>query len=381
MHKPIYKCNIKIIEDNSELFYYAINLIRSAKKYINIQCFIYNFNGFWTRFIFTELIKKANEGVKIRLIYDWVGAYKRVKPSIFNELQKYGIEVACFNPKGITKFKGATNYRLHSKFIIIDNEIAMYGGSNFSDEYLSMSFNEPHWRDLNFIIQGPILTTINITFINYWINFTKKNNNKYSCQNILNDLSLILPKKDLKYTNSLTQLLVFDPNYNEFILEKVFCNLIYNAKKSIKILTPYFCMPSSFINALKYCKNKNIDIQLIAHNKNQRYVQMINRDNYSKLINWGIKVYEYDGYLHSKCIIIDDEYALVGSCNFDYRSIYMNFESAIIVDSTQIISSLIKNFDNTKKNSLLLTSSFINKKLNLWTKFVLKLLNVGKNLF
>jgi cardiolipin synthase len=110
-------------------------------------------------------------------------------------------------------------------------------------------------------------------------------------------------------------------------------------------------------------------------------VQMINRDNYSKLINWGIKVYEYDGYLHSKCIIIDDEYALVGSCNFDYRSIYMNFESAIIVDSTQIISSLIKNFDNTKKNSLLLTNSFINKKLNLWTKFVLKLLNVGKNLF
>ena len=381
MHKPIYKCNIEVIDDNSKLFYYTINLIRNAKQYINIQCFIYNFNGFWTRFIFAELIKKANEGVKVRLIYDWMGTYKRVKPHIFNMLKKYGIEVACFNPKGITKFKGATNYRIHSKFIIVDNEIAMYGGSNFSDEYLSMSLNESHWRDLNFIIRGPIVTTMNITFINYWKNFTKKKQNKYSCQNIYNDVSLILTKKDFTHTNSLSQLLVFDPNYNEFTLERVFCNLIYNAKKSIKILTPYFCMPSSFINALKFCKNNKIDIQLIAHNKNQRYVQMINRENYSQLLNWEIKVYEYDGYLHSKCIIIDDKYALVGSCNFDYRSIYMSFESAIIVYSDQIIDKLVQNFEKTKNNSLLLTKLSIGKKLNLWTRFVLKLLNVGKSLF
>lgn len=381
MHKAIHYCNIKIIDDNSELFYHTINLIRCAKQYINIQCFIINFNGFWTRFIFAELIKKANEGVKIRLIYDWVGIHKRIKQNTLNWLRKYGIEVACFNPKGITKFKATTNYRIHSKFIIVDNKICMYGGSNLSDEYLSMSFNQPHWQDLNFIIHGPIVTTMNITFINYWINFTKKPKNKYSNQNMYNDTSLILAKKKFNHNNSLSQLLVFDPNYNEFILEKVFCNLVYNAKKSIKILTPYFCMPPSFINALRFCHNKKIDIQLIAHNKNQRYVQMINRENYSQLINWGIKVYEYDGYLHSKCVIIDDEYALVGSCNFDYRSIYMSFESAIIVYDKQIISKLIQNFHKTRENSLLLTRPFITTKLNLWTKFILKLLNVGKSLF
>lgn len=381
-HKPIYKNNtIKIIHDNTQLFEESIKLVRSAKQYINVQSFIFSYEGFWSKIFLTELIKKANEGVKVRLIYDWLGSHKRVHNKIFNELQQYGVEVACFNPKGLTQFKGATNYRLHSKFVIVDNKYALYGGSNFADEYLSMNRDSCHWRDLNYLVSGPIVNTMNVTFINYWTIFCRSKNSVASKQNILNDTRLIFQKQQFPETNTIAQLLVFEPDFNEFALENALLHAFYNAKKSIKILTPYFCPPNSIIEALKSCHGKGIKIEIIAHSKNQKYVQMMNRENYKKLADIGVEVYEYDGYLHSKCIIIDDTYVLTGSCNIDWRSIYLDFESELIVYDKNFTKQILDVYEDTKKNSTLETSQMLAKKLTPWSRFLLKLLNFGKSLF
>lgn len=381
-YKPIYKNNeIRIISDNTKLFEESINLIRSAKEYINIQSYIYSYSGFWSKIFFTELIKKANEGVKVRLIYDWLGSHKRVHNSIFRQLQKYGVEVACFNPKGLTQFKGATNYRLHSKFIIVDNKTALYGGSNFADEYLSMNRNNYHWKDLNYVISGPIVNSMNVTFINYWSVFCKTTTPRNSKQNLWNDIPLVFKKQQFKETNTLAQLLVFEPDFNEFALENALLHIFFNAKKSIKILTPYFCPPNSIVEALKACHTHGIKIEIIAHNKNQKYVQMMNRENYKKLVDVGASVYEYDGYLHSKCIIIDDKYVLTGSCNVDWRSIYLDFESELVIYDEEFVKNLNKVFEENKTNSTLQTSEMLDKKLTPWSKFLLKILNFGKSLF
>lgn len=381
-YKPIYKNNkIKIISDNTELFEESINLIRSAKEYINIQSYIFSYSGFWSKIFFTELIKKANAGVKVRLIYDWLGAHKRVNNEIFKKLQEYGVEIACFNPKGLTQFKGATNYRLHSKFVIVDNKTALYGGSNFADEYLSMNKESCHWKDLNYLITGPIVNTMNVTFINYWTVFCQTTNNIASKQNILNDVPLIFKKHDFEQTETISQLLIFEPDFNEFALANTLLHFFYNAKKSIKILTPYFCPPNSIIESLKSCHNHSVKVEIIAHNKNQKYVQMMNRENYKKLADIGASVYEYDGYLHSKCIIIDDKYVLTGSCNIDWRSIYLDFESELIVYDKEFCKKILDVYEKTKENSTLQTSEMLAKKLTLWSRFLLKLLNFGKSLF
>lgn len=381
-YKPINKNNdIRVITDNTQLFEESIKLIKSAKEYINVQSYIFSYDGFWSKVFFTELIKKANEGVKVRLIYDWLGAHKRVNNKIFKQLQQYGVEVACFNPKGFTQFKGATNYRLHSKFVIVDNKSALYGGSNFADEYLSMNRSNCHWRDLNFLITGPIVNSMNITFVNYWLAFCKTTNDKISKQNILNDAQLIFRKHEFKPSPTLCQLLVFEPDFNEFALENALLHAFYNAKKSIKILTPYFCPPNSLIEALRSCHFNGIKVEIIAHNKNQKYVQMMNRENYKKLADAGMNVYEYDGYLHSKCVIIDDEYVMTGSCNVDWRSIYLDFESELIVYDKKFTNEVLSVYENTKKNSTLQTAQILHKKLNLWSRFLLKLLNFGKSLF
>lgn len=382
MAKPVYKNNkIEIIDDNTKLFEESIKLIRSAKQFINVQSFIFKYKGFWARIFFAELIKKANQGVKVRVLYDWMGSWHRVKPKVYQELRQYGIEVACFNPKGFTAFKGATNYRLHSKFIIIDNKVALYGGSNFADEYLSMARYENHWKDLNYLISGPIVNSMNITFINYWLTFTEKSVDEASKQNIRNDAKLLLSKQSFDSSNVLSQLLVFEPDFNAFTLENTLLDSFYNAKKSIKIISPYFCPPNKIIEALKSCHEQGIKIEIITHSKNQKYVQMVNRDNLKKVIEFGIKAYEYDGYLHSKLIIIDDDYVLTGSCNVDYRSIYLDFESELIVYDEEFSKNMTKYFEQTKQNATLQTPEIIKQKASIRTKFLTKVLNIGKSLF
>jgi len=381
MYKPVYDNNhIELISDNTQLFEKSIELVRSAKEYINIQSYIFNYNGFWSKIFFKELIKKANQGVKVRLIYDWLGVQKRVHKKVFDDLEKYGIEVACFNPSGFNMFKGATNYRLHSKFVIVDNKTALYGGSNFADEYLSMARDNTHWNDLNYLITGPVVNTMNVTFINYWTTFAKKSNAQYSDQNIKNDAPIILKKQKFEESKTLAQLLVFEPDFNEFALENALIHAFYNAKKSIKILTPYFCPPNKIIEALKFCHHNGVEVEIIAHNKNQKHVQMMNRENYKKLTDVGIKVYEYDGYLHSKGMIIDDEYVMTGSCNIDYRSIYLDFESELIIKDDKVVKDLINYYLDARKNASLQTSKILEKKLTLWSRFLLKIMNFGKSL-
>jgi len=382
MWKPVYKDNhFEIIEDNTLLFEKSIELIRSAKESINIQSYIFSYSGFWTKILFAELIKKANSGVKVRLLYDWLGSWHRIDSSIYEKLKKHGIEVACFNPKGFTAFKGATNYRLHTKFIIIDNKIALYGGSNFADEYLSMRKTKEHWKDLNFIITGPIVNSMNTTFVNYWLSFTEWTTSPSSKQNLRNDISVIFTKHKFEPTDEVAQLLIYEPDFNEFAMENTFLNSIYNAKRSIKIITPYFCPSNKIIEALMRKHKEGLDIQIIVHNRNQKYVQMLNNDNLEKLAKFGVKIFQYDGYLHSKLNIFDDNYVLTGSCNIDYRSIYLDFESWIIIRQDEFTSKMMDYFERIKINTISLSVKEIEKQMSPWKRFLCKILNVAKSAF
>jgi cardiolipin synthase len=116
----------------------VIDAIRGAQKFIHLSTFIIA-DGVFLRTLFTELIKKAQEGVKIRFLYDWLGSAFRYHKRDLKQLRAAGIEVGIFNPKGINVFKGSSNYRMHHKSLIVDNKLALYGGSNFGDDYLSMN--------------------------------------------------------------------------------------------------------------------------------------------------------------------------------------------------------------------------------------------------
>ncbi len=352
-------CNneIKIINNSTLILEQLVKLIRNAKHHINIQSFIFRSKSFFTKIIFLELIKKAKKGVKIKILYDHFGVILKKGKRILKWIEKNGIEIACFNPLHLNIFTSSTNYRLHSKFVIIDNEFCFYGGSNFGDEYLSMDKNEGLWTDLNVIIKGPIVQLINQSFLNYWLTLghNKRRENNFA----IVEKYFQLQNNKFKQTNTTIQLLCFNPKINFFSLNETILNELAQAKKIIKIVTPYFCPTQEINDYLKLLAINGIKIEIIIPTKNVWFTKMMNEHCYQQIIDPNITFYEYEGFIHSKIILIDDKYTLLGSFNLDYRSIYFDFESQLIIDDYDFTQKIVEIFEQYKTNS---TKKNMNKK-------------------
>ncbi len=380
-YSPVYINNkIEIIQHLPKMYDISIELIRKAKKTIYIQTYIIN-DGIWLRTIATELIKKAKEGVSIFFMYDWVGSYQKPYKSIIKQLKKSGVHVAIFNPKGLNMFKSLTNYRSHQKAIIIDNNECLYGGSNLSDEYLSISKRKNFWHDLNFIVSGEIVNSMSINFIHGWINFSnyvskysknKKIVNKNLCK------SINFPKNKHNFKCEM-QFIRSAPDYEKKLIEQTIIQLINQAQKTVKIVTPYFYPSNEVFNTIINAGLRGINVELIFPrlSDDKKFVITTNRSSYGELNNAGCSIYEYNGFIHSKYMIIDNEYVLTGSYNLDYRSLWINFENSLIIKNKQFANEMNKNaFKNDLSKSIKITkndiksfntkkSRFINKCINL----------------
>ncbi|MDR0739321.1 MAG: cardiolipin synthase [Mycoplasmataceae bacterium] len=379
--KPIYKNNfIRPIMDNSQTLNEIITLIRRAKKFIHIETFILH-DGFFLRTIMAELVKKAQEGIEIRLLYDWMGCFRKFKKTQIKELRRYGAEVGIFNPPGINVFKGATNYRLHRKAIIVDNKYAIYGGSNFGDEYLAMDRKTNYWKDQNFFIEGEIVNSLNIAFIGDWTNFTDYTVSKKQRNLLLNNLDKYLSIHKTA-SSCYMQFCTSAPNYQEKGIMNLIVLLVLKAKKSIKIVTPYF-IPTEFSDSiLNIAARSGIDIQVILPGKsdNKKFTVLMNRGRYTELLKMNYKIYEYDGFIHSKYLIIDDQYVFITTANFDYRSFWNNFESGILIENSQFVKQMLNIFEHDLKNSIRITETMNKKFISFINKCKLAIYNLYKPL-
>lgn len=360
--RPIYLNNdMQLITSNAQFYQECISSIRSAKKFIHIETYIIH-DGFFLRTIFCELIKKAQNGVKVRFLYDWYGSYRKFPYSMIKELKSNGVEVGVFNPKGFNMFKGATNYRLHRKAIIIDNETAIYGGSNIGDEYLNISKKTGHWKDYNFIIKGEIVNTINLGFCTDWIGFTGSTvstEQKLAFQNQIADILSIVKneqKIEMQFTSS-------SPNYQEKGVNDTIFSLFSKAKKSIKIITPYFLPTDTVISTLQSAawSGIKVDIILPGQNDDKDFILAMNRFSYNKLLNTHINVHEFDGFIHAKIIIVDETFVFITSANLDFRSLWINFENGILINNEVFANNLQKIFNQTLLQCNKVDQKFVNQ--------------------
>ncbi len=365
---------IKIIEDFYSLYIESIKLIRSAKKCINIQMYTIN-DGIWLRIIATELLKKKKEGVNINIIYDWVGCFKRPIKKIINQLMEAGCNIAIFNYPGIMFFKSSTNYRSHRKSIIIDNNIALYGSSNISDEYLSISDKLSYWHDQNYIVKGEIVNSLAVHFYYDLCTFCNVVNKKKMTQNLVSILNKqmvdVLSMSDQVKDKTYMQLVSSAPDNDHKTIEQILTNLIHSAKKSIYIVTPYLVPTRIIIESLICSSISGVDVKLIVPgwNDNKKLTIRYNEKCYQILLESLCSVYEYQGFIHSKYLIIDDKIVFTGSNNLDYRSLWINFENAILVHDRLFANQMKELFEGDLNLSKKIDLSEVIAKNTHWRKF------------
>lgn len=327
---PIYENNNIVFLDNYDLLKQSLEIIQKAKEFINVQYYIIA-ESLYLKTIVNSLIKKKREGIQVKFMYDYVGSHSRFSKKMIKKMKDEGIEVAVFNPPMLTKFMSMINFRSHRKSIIVDNKYCVTGGSNIGDEYINIRKKYCNWNDTNFYLEGEIVNSLNLTFIYDWFyNSTNRNQIKKIYEE--------LDKLKIHKSNEKVKIITVDSEpYSEYkMMTNLILSSIANAKEKICIVTPYFALNNSIIDILNYKALLGLDVILVIPRRpdNKPFIIEANMSMFPKLSE-KINVYLYDGFIHSKTMIIDND-IFVGTNNMDYRSLIINFETMFIIKDKNI---------------------------------------------
>ena len=303
--------------------------IANAKKFINMEYFIFQFDGIGKE-IADLLIKKVKEGVEVNLIIDGVNLANQKLSRYFKNT---GVHLYLFFRTYIPIFNIRINYRDHRKVTIIDNRVAFVGGMNIGDEYLGKG-KIGYWRDTSVKIYGDIVSTFEKEF---YFSMSIVKNKFLKDEKTSNEISLKYEEEDNVYM----QVISSGPNYEFPAIRDNYIKLIQEARKSVFIQTPYFVPDDLLLDTLKSAVLSGIDVKIMIPNKaDHPFIYWINQYYVAELLRLGANIYRYEnGFIHSKTILVDEEVVSVGTCNFDYRSFYLNFEINLNIYNKDVANS------------------------------------------
>ncbi|MDT8338072.1 MAG: cardiolipin synthase [Sulfurimonas sp.] len=320
---------LKLFFDATQTYNELLSYIKSAKKSIFISAYIFKYDKV-TKEILNALVKKAKEGLEVKILIDSLGSLPlylfryRLK-----KLIQSGAKVEFFMPVFEMPFRNYINLRNHRKIYIFDNERVLSGGANLSKEYLGAKNDKSRWQDIMFLIRGQSVEHYFEVFASDWL-YASGEELEYPQEGIKSEGEIYL------------QVVPSGPDMDKDVLYEVLLSAIYSAKEKIYIITPYFIPNDALIQALIIAHHKGINIKLITPREaNHTIVNLVRSSYMRELEEAGIKIYLYDGaMLHAKAIIFDDESLVLGSVNFDNRSLFLNYEVATFVYSKKVINEV-----------------------------------------
>lgn len=346
-----------------------------AKSSINIEYYIFAKDKIGNE-IMDILCQKAREGLDVKLIYDSVGSRKAPR-RFFKKLERAGGKVGEFFPPfmHIRLINLKINYRNHRKIVVIDGKVGFTGGINVRDDHLGRSKKLNPWRDTHIKIEGSGVYGLQNVFLDDW---------RY-CKNDSTPPRIYL---DNGYFPSPTicgdatvQVLSSGPDCQEQRIKEVFVQMITNAKERVYIQTPYFIPDDVFFAALRIAVKSGVDVRVMIPKKPDKKTVYLATLSYLKEVSeLGVKAYLYNGFLHSKTILVDDDILSIGTCNMDNRSFGLNFENTVIIYSNELNKQHQDIFEEDLKNSNEIDKNYFNKKSFL-TKMLQAIMRLLSSLF
>jgi len=333
--------NVKYFKIGEEFFESVLQDLKQAKKFIFLEYFIIE-EGFMWNSILEILKQKQQEGIEIRIMYDDFGCMFKLPQNYYKTLKSYGFKVHVFH-----KFNNILtpnfNNRDHRKILVIDGIIGYTGGINLADEYINKTHPLGHWKDTGVRLYGKGVWSFTVMFLSLW----------NSLKNIEEDFSKYRVEADDVKTDGFVQPFTDIPLDNYEISRTVYLNLINKAKDYVYITTPYLIIDNGVIEALCNAALSGVDVRIITPAiPDKKYIHFTSRSYYDVLIKNGVKIYEYTpGFIHAKSFVSDDEFAIIGTVNLDFRSLYLHYECAVWMYKSSCIDDIKTDFLNTIKIS------------------------------
>ncbi len=318
--------------------------LKNARKFIFMEYFIIERGKMWGE-ILEILEEKAAQGVEVRVMYDGMCCMMLLPYHYPQVLEKKGIRCKMFSPIKPT-LSTHQNNRDHRKICVIDGHTAFTGGINLADEYINAVERFGHWKDTAVMLQGEGVQSFTMMFLQMW-NITerqKENYGKYIYpgEELLNDakpeLGFVIPYGD-------------SPLDGENVGERVYMDIINQARDYVHMMTPYLILDNEMVTALTFAAKRGVDtVLMMPHIPDKKYAYLLARSYYPELIEAGVKIYEYTpGFVHAKVFVSDDETAVVGTINLDFRSLYLHFECGVWIHKNPVVDAIEEDFLETLK--------------------------------
>ena len=338
-----------------DFFRQLMRELPKAKKFIFLEYFILEKGLMWDS-VLEILRERAAAGVEVCVIYDDFGCIQRLSASYPKELAGFNIKAVPYNPMR-PSMDPSLNYRDHRKICVIDGQVGFTGGINLADEYINKVERFGHWKDTSVLLRGAAVRSLTRMFLQQWTlnagsDTLDRPEEEYLTARALPAQGYVQPYPDspLDHFNA---------------AENAYLHLIQRADHYVYITTPYLILDNEFVTTLKTAAESGVDVRIITPSHPDKwYVHMVSRSYYQTLIQSGVKIYEYQpGFIHAKMCLCDDEAAMVGTANLDYRSLYLHYENAVLLYHTPVLAEIKKDIEETLEKSRLITIEELRSKL------------------
>ncbi len=347
---PLYDANhVTYYPVGEAMFEAMIEVLESAEHFIFLEYFIIQGGEMWDR-ILDILKRKAARGVDVRLIYDDVGSLFLLPLSFVKDMEQVGVKCLRFNPF-VPFLSLVMNNRDHRKILVVDGHTAFNGGINLADEYINAIVKHGHWKDTGVKITGDAVWSFTLMFLEMWHAFRDSDE----------DVLAFGPNAhhpDAFEGEGIVQPFGDSPLDDEPLSSTVYQDILNQAQRYVYIFTPYLVIDDAMRMALANAAKRGVDVRVATPGvPDKAVVYRLTRSNYAPLLRAGVKVYEYTpGFLHAKSFVADDRFAVVGTINLDFRSLFLHFECGTYMYETSAVKALkedcLRTFDQSREVSL-----------------------------
>lgn len=339
--------DVRIYTDGKEKFQALIAEMEQAERYIHLQYYIIRNDGLWKE-VEEVLIRKAHQGVQVRVLLDGMGSRGMGKKDR-ERLRREGVETAVFFPAVLGKLQIRMNYRNHRKIAVIDGRIGFVGGFNIGREYLGEKKKFGYWRDTHICIEGSAVTSLAVRFVLDW-NYAARENL------FLRDDLFEIPTY-VRGGHDPVQIVSSGPDSDAPAIRDNYLRLINKAKNHIYIQTPYFIPDDAILSSLKIAARSGVDVRIMVPCKpDHPFVYWATYSYLGEMAAEGARCYTYDnGFLHAKTLTVDGQVTCMGTANMDIRSFHLNFEVNAVIYSRHTTSRMEDAFLNDTRKCTRIT--------------------------
>ncbi len=333
---PVYEnTGVRYFSEAADAFEALKEALEKAEDFIFMEYFIVE-DGSSFREIEDILIRKAKQGVDVRLLYDDIGSVGYVNMYFAKRLNDEGIRCYPFNP-ALPYLNLFMNHRDHRKITVIDGKAGFTGGYNLADEYFGRVVRYGKWKDTGIRLEGDAVRSLTAAFLEIWSIHSK---DKESWDRYL-DVSHSVEAQGF------VQPYGDNPLDEDRTAEDVYLNMISQANRYVYFMTPYLIITDEMSRALRLAAQRGVDVRIITPGiPDKKTVFAITRSYYSGLTPHGVRIFEYaPGFCHGKMCVCDGTIASIGTSNLDYRSLYHHFENNVLLCGCQAVKDIEGDFE------------------------------------